>query len=207
MVLDSVGPVMIGGGRPSEHEWDRDRIEYQYGEGGGGGGGGGGSSGGGGGGGGDSGGGGGGGVGGGMSTNINRVLSEAGSERRGGGGGAVGRGGGGGGGGGWGRGSNRAPSEVGSERSTRSRAGAAAAVAAAVRAGGTGAVDALLASGDLDFDAGPIAPADRPPRAPRLSTGSYHSQRSEAGAGATGQGLTLVHFSGHPEPFLTQSTP
>ena len=203
MVLDSVGPVMIGGGRPSEHEWDRDRIEYQYGEGGGGGGGGGGSSGGGGGGGGDSGGGGGGGVGGGMSTNINRVLSEAGSERRGGGGGAVGRGGG----GGWGRGSNRAPSEVGSERSTRSRAGAAAAVAAAVRAGGTGAVDALLASGDLDFDAGPIAPADRPPRAPRLSTGSYHSQRSEAGAGATGQGLTLVHFSGHPEPFLTQSTP
>ena len=45
----------------------------------------------------------------------------------------------------------RAPaSAVGSERSTRSRAGTAAAVAAAVRAGGASAVDALLASGALN---------------------------------------------------------
>ena len=47
----------------------------------------------------------------------------------------------------------RAPaSAAGSERSTRSRAGTAAAVAAAVRAGGASAVDALLASGALDPD-------------------------------------------------------
>ena len=47
----------------------------------------------------------------------------------------------------------RAPaSAAGSERSTRSRAGTAAAVVAAVRAGGASAVDALLASGALDAD-------------------------------------------------------
>ena len=47
----------------------------------------------------------------------------------------------------------RAPaSATGSERSTRSRAGTAAAVVAAVRAGGASAVDALLASGALDPD-------------------------------------------------------
>ena len=47
----------------------------------------------------------------------------------------------------------RPPGSVtGSERSTRSRAGTAAAVAAAVRAGGPSAVDALLASGALDAE-------------------------------------------------------
>ena len=43
-------------------------------------------------------------------------------------------------------------STAGSEQSTRSRAGTAAAVVAAVRAGGASAVDALLASGALDAD-------------------------------------------------------
>ena len=44
------------------------------------------------------------------------------------------------------------PSLAGSERSTRSRSGTAAAVAAAVRAGGARAVDALLASGEFEPD-------------------------------------------------------
>jgi hypothetical protein len=31
--------------------------------------------------------------------------------------------------------------------------------------------------------------------------------RHVAGVGAADQGLTLVHFSAHPEPFLAQNTP
>lgn len=57
----------------------------------------------------------------------------------------------------------RAPASVaGSERSTRSRPGTAAAVAAAVRAGGASAVDALLASGEFEPDASAPRPSPFP---------------------------------------------
>jgi len=70
----------------------------------------------------------------------------------------------------------RAPaSATGSERSTRSRAGTAAAVVAAVRAGGASAVDALLASGALDPD------DDEPNEVPAF--GSHSQAHSRAGSG------------------------
>ena len=73
--------------------------------------------------------------------------------------------------------------------------------------------------GDEKNDNGTPAAAVRRPAAPiadvpgvRLALGALARRWTvlpgSAGSGAgAGQGLTLVHFSAQPEPFLTQSTP
>jgi hypothetical protein len=98
-----------------------------------------------------------------MGWEVTAGIAEGGGggDGGGGGGGVIAGGGGAGAGGGGFEPPRRAPSEAGSSRrapsetgSTRSRPGTAAAVAAAVKAGGVSAVDALLArGGEFDLDA------------------------------------------------------
>jgi len=50
-----------------------------------------------------------------------------------------------------------------------------------------------------------VLPGRRPTGLPVDLRG--HLRRDTAAAAAAAQGLTLVHFSAQPEPFLTQNTP